>query len=142
LELRDVHIDAPEPWLFVRWGSHGKPPKNGRARRVPLFGVGLAAMKEWLRLLPSYAPKNPHALTFPTERGHRRQRCKPPRRWALLLKAAELDIPAKRTDGHTVRWHDLRHTCASSLVAGWWGKPWRLEMVRDMLGHSSVTVTE
>jgi integrase len=32
--------------------------------------------------------------------------------------------------------------CASSLVAGWWGRPWRLEMVRDVLGHSSVTVTE
>jgi hypothetical protein len=41
-----------------------------------------------------------------------------------------------------VRWHDLRHTCASSLVAGWWGHRWSLEEVREMLGHSSVLVTE
>jgi hypothetical protein len=41
-----------------------------------------------------------------------------------------------------VRWHDLRHTCASSLVAGWWGRRWSLEEVREMLGHSSVLVTE
>jgi len=41
-----------------------------------------------------------------------------------------------------VRWHDLRHTCASSLVAGWWGRQWSLEEVREMLGHSSVLVTE
>ena len=61
-----VHVDTSEPWLFVCWGSQGKPPKNGRARRVPLFGIGLAAMKEWLRLLPSYSPKNPHALAPPS----------------------------------------------------------------------------
>ena len=35
-----------------------------------------------------------------------------------------------------------RHTCASSLVAGWWGRRWSLEEVREMLGHSSVLVTE
>jgi integrase len=134
LELRDTHVDAPEPWLFVRWGSKGKPPKNGRPRRLPLFGIGLVAMKEWLRMLPRYAPKNPHGLAFPTERGCRRQK-KPPRRWARLLKSAKLHDLTIRHDRRPIRWHDLRHTCASSLVAGWWGKPWRrLEMVRDMLG--------
>ena len=30
----------------------------------------------------------------------------------------------------------------SSLVAGWWGRQWSLEEVREMLGHSSVLVTE
>ena len=35
-----------------------------------------------------------------------------------------------------------RHTCGSSLVAGWWGRAWRLEEVRDLLGHSTVRVTE
>src|SRR5690606_26232308 len=30
----------------------------------------------------------------------------------------------------------------SSLVAGWWGRVWRIEEVRDLLGHSSVKVTE
>ena len=44
--------------------------------------------------------------------------------------------------GRSFRWHDLRHTCGSSLVAGWWGRAWRLEEVRDLLGHSTVRVTE
>jgi integrase len=108
LELRDVHVDAPEPWLFVRWGSKGKPPKNGRPRRLPLFGIGLAAMKEWLRTLPRYSAKNPHGLLFPTERGCRRQK-KPPRRWARILKSAKLHDLTNRHDRRPIRWHDLRH---------------------------------
>ncbi len=40
-------------------------------------------------------------------------------------------------------WHDLRHTFASSLVAGWWGRVWGASgEVRDLLGHYSATVTE
>ena len=41
-----------------------------------------------------------------------------------------------------VRWHDLRHTCASSLVSGAWGRPWRLEEVAKVLGHSSIQTTQ
>jgi len=41
-----------------------------------------------------------------------------------------------------VWWHLLRHTAASSLVAGWWGRQWRLEEVRQFMGHSSIKVTE
>ena len=33
-------------------------------------------------------------------------------------------------------------TCATSLVAGWWGRRWTLEEVCKLLGHSSITVTE
>jgi hypothetical protein len=70
---------------------------------------------------------------WPTPRGARRQRGKT-YGFRKHLKAAGIV--------RAVRWHDLRHTCASSLVAGWWGNVWRLEFVRDLLGHSSVTVTE
>jgi integrase len=41
-----------------------------------------------------------------------------------------------------VRFHDLRHTCASHLVSGTWGRAWRLEEVRDYLGHSNISVTQ
>lgn len=37
-----------------------------------------------------------------------------------------------------VRWHDLRHTCASWLVQA--GVP--LTTIRDLLGHSTIAVTQ
>jgi integrase len=142
LELRDLHLEEDQPWLLVRCGSKGKPPKSGKMRRVPLFGIALAALREWLAGLPTFAPANPLRLVFPTARGCRRGKSKVPRGWSRMLAAAGLTAAQGRHDGRGVRWHDLRHTCASSLVAGWWGRPWRLEEVREVLGHSSVTTTE
>jgi integrase len=67
LHVADVHLDVPEgPWVNVRFGSKGKPPKNGRPRKVPLFGMALEAAREWLRVLPTYAPVNPEGLFCPT----------------------------------------------------------------------------
>lgn len=142
LELSDVHVDDAEPWLYLRWGSKDQPPKNGRPRRIELFGIGLEAMRSWLEALPLYAKRNPEKLVFPTRRGYRRGLSKQPRHWKEILRAARLDDARTRHDRRTVRWHDLRHTCASSLVAGWWGKRWSIQAVRDLLGHGSVTVTE
>lgn len=209
LELKDVVVNGPTPQVVVRYGSvkRGKklPPKNGKIRRVPLFGLGLEAMKAWLQQLADFLGeyKSEHGLVFPTSRGCRRQQGKPaggqylareaevtvkrivwraehraligdvfwrdgariaegmvpadareqlatalakaPKftryRWSDWLESAGL-APGPRHDGRPVRWHDLRHTCASSLVAGWWGRRWSLEEVRKVLGHSSITVTE
>jgi integrase len=132
--------------VLVRFGSYDKKKKRyrspkGRAgdkrtRRVPLFGLGLDAARAWLECLPTYAPKNPLGLMFPTPRGALRV-AKPPRTFVKVVKG--LDVPRL---GRKPWWHLLRHTCASSLVSGWWGQRWRLEDVRAVLGHSSVKVTE
>lgn len=167
LELRDLHVDGEEPHVTVRFGSPGKAPKNGRIRRVPLFGVALDAAREWLQVLPSYCPRNPKRLVFPTPTGSRRGIGKPLGNGAFLpspsgthiLVSGKARRVAKGSGTHAyvdrfdtvlaaagitrnVRWHDLRHSCASSLVAGFWGAPWTLQEVKDMLGHSSVSVTE
>lgn len=39
-------------------------------------------------------------------------------------------------------WHSLRHTCASMLVSGVWGRRWTLQEVAELLGHRSVSTTE
>lgn len=142
LELRDLVVDGPRPHIVVRWGSKGRKPKNGKIRTVPLFGLGLDAAKRWLEILPTFAPKNPHRLVFPTKTGARRAPSQHLQQGAgnrvngfrRALAAAGIE--------RRVRWHDLRHTCASSLIAGWWGPSWRLEEVREQLGHTSTRITE
>ena len=55
--------------------------------------------------------------------------------WPEHLVAAKIKRP--------IRWYDLRHTCASSLVSGWWTDAhWTLEMVQAYLGHNSRLSTE
>lgn len=158
LELRDLHVadDEPEPRVFVRFGSKGKPPKNGKTRTVPLFGVALDAVRRWLELLPTYAtkldrrakaraPHNPERLVFPTTTGTRRQKSKPAGGQYVGSDGRTLyrfHDWMRAAVGREVRWHDLRHTCASALVSGMWGRRWSQEEVRDLLGHSSVKVTE
>ena len=41
-----------------------------------------------------------------------------------------------------VRWHDMRHTCASSLIRGDWGDAWTAPEVKEMLNHSSLAMTD
>lgn len=41
-----------------------------------------------------------------------------------------------------VRWHDLRHTCGASLISGWWGRAWRLEEIKELLGHKDIAITQ
>ena len=144
----------------MRYGSKGKPPKNGKIRHVPLFGLGLWAARRWLHLLPEYAKENPLGLVFPWRRGGRRPLGKNFHTTRTVLdrngkrRPMSVDVfhehleaagivAAQRHDGRPVRWHDQRHTCASHLIAGWRGQsPWRLEVIRDLLGRSSISVTE
>lgn len=143
--LADLHVDGDEPFLFVRYGSKGKPPKSGKTRRVPLFGDALEAAREWLALLPSYARANPDKLIFPTATGCRRQAAKTlgngRMEAGVWVGRFEKYVRAAGIEKH-VRWHDLRHTCASSLVAGWWGRKWSLDEIKELLGHSSIVVTQ
>jgi integrase len=111
--------------VVVRRSAGGRPPKSGKPREVPLLPAAAAA----LAALPRRSP-----WVFPMLRGARQQEGKPPRHWASWVTAAGID--------RHVRWHDLRHTCATSLLAGWWGRKWTLDEVCSLLGHSSVKVTE
>jgi integrase len=145
LRTEDVHTDGAPPYVLVRFGSKGLTPKNRRVRKVPLFGLGLDAARAWEKILPSYAPKNPEALFFPTAYrepkidkkrgavgGARRQKGKVPAAWRT----------SKGSIGRPVWWHLLRHTCATALLCGWWGPKWTLPEVGKLLGHGSVRTTE
>jgi site-specific recombinase XerC len=152
LRLPDFHLGDAE--IVVRYGGGTDPTKAGKVKTIPLLRSGAEALAEWLRILPRFCSDNPRRLVFPGPLGGMRDVGHPLRRsswkdgrrstwdgWEDALAKAGI-IPEDRHDGRPVRWHDLRHTCASSLVAGWWGEPWRLEDLRVLLRHSSVKVTE
>lgn len=144
LELRDLHVDGDFPHVTVRFGSKGKPPKSGKIREVPLLPQAVEVCKRWLELLPSYCPDNPDKLVFPTPHGTRRGVGKPLGRICVNGEWIDAWKHAKRTVGlaRRFRWHDLRHTCASSLVAGFWGRRWSSEEIKEVLGHSSIVITQ
>lgn len=142
LEIQDLVVDGDDPHVMVRYGSRSKagaklPPKSGKKRKVPLTQSGLEVSREWLGLLPTYAPANPMALVFPSPRGHLRHQGKPLGTTGVLK--AHL---SKAGITRRVRWHDLRHTCATNLITGVLGRHWRLAEVQRVMGHSSSAVTE
>ncbi len=130
LRREDVHADGPRPFVYVRFGgAPDAPPKNGKARTVALFGIGLEAAQIAL------ATKGPnrHRLLFPAPRGGFRSK-------EHLLRW-DVWCAAKKAIGVDLRWHDLRHTCATSLICGWWGRRWELSEVREQLGHADIQTT-
>lgn len=125
LRWDDVHQDH----VVVRYGSDGAPTKSGKLRRVPLVPLAMIALKREME----FRGRTSSPLVFPALGGSRRDKGEPAG-WKIWIRAAGIT--------RNVRWHDLRHTCASSLVAGWWGRKWSLEEVKGMLGHASITTTE
>jgi integrase len=143
LEIADVHLEGDSPHVVVRYAGrkNGKklPPKSGKVRKVPLIAEAQAVTREWLELLPTFSPSNPHGLMWPTCRGHYRQQGKPLGKSGTVRKHYATAGIKLRPHLH---WHALRHTCASSLLAGWWGRRWAIEEVQVVMGHSSVTITQ
>lgn len=139
LRLEDVDLDANPPCIKVRVAGRTKdgralPPKSGKPRDVRLMADGAAVTREWLEMLPTFAPHNPHGLVFPTASGTYRQQGKPLGRSATFRQhLAKVGITRR------VRWHDLRHTCATNLIVI---HAWRLELVQKVMGHSSITITQ
>lgn len=141
LELPDLHVDGPKPSVYVRYGSIRKgkklPPKSGKRREVPLLPHAIPIAREWLAQLHDFAPVNEHGLVFPSRKGLVRLTGKPFGGAGGLLHQY-----CERAGVKRARFHDARHTCASSLIAGWWGRKWTIEEVKAFLGHSNSNTTQ
>jgi integrase len=141
--LRRVDVDVEGKRLMVRFGGPpDQPTKTGQVRPVPILGPALEAVRVWL---DGTTPRDGCDALFPrpigkVDRRHRLGGYRDPNHvidykvWKSSLKSAGLT--------RRVRWHDLRHTCASSLVSGWWGRRWSLHEVKDLLGHTTIDLTQ
>lgn len=143
LPISDVYVDAANPHVMVRFGSKNLPPKNGKKRKVPLFGDGLTSTREALDYIRGRY--NPDELLFPSPNGSRRRTGKPlgsitddVGEWVDAWALAKQRVGIARR----LRWHDLRHTCASNLVSGVLGRRWTLEEIQPVMGHSSILITQ
>lgn len=150
--LRWADVDLSNRVVTVRFNRRG-PTKNGKIREVPLLPPAHRALSLW----KSERPGLGGALVFP-KRVRKGEVAGEP--FGEGYNAGWMDrVDYRRPAGERelvqlpgwstklgisryVRFHDLRHTCASHLVMGTWGRPWRLDEVREVLGHSSIKVTE
>lgn len=121
LNLRWERVDLKANLILLE----GEDTKNGRRRSVPLNEEARAAMLNLARFRAEHCPAS--EWVFARRDGSRQQSIRQAFRIALR-KAGIADF----------RIHDLRHTCASWLVSA--GQP--LPAVRDLLGHSTVKMTE
>lgn len=99
--------------------------KSARRRSVPLNDAAIEALREMLAWRNRHASGSPWVFARDAER-----------RITTFQKG--FAAACQRAGIVDFRIHDMRHTCASWLVMA--GTP--LQTVRDLLGHSSVTVTE
>lgn len=119
-------IDWSRKVALIRHSWQGTATKRGETREVHLFAPALDALKRQRERVKQ------SAYVFPAIDGEARSRNYKPRLHCWLERAG-----VKRH----ARFHDLRHTCASHLISGSWGRAWTLEEVARHLGHSSSAVT-
>ena len=138
LRWRDVVLDDDRPHLHVV-RSYGGPTKSGKGREVPLLPPALEALRRVRRRTPGVGD----ALVWPSPSGGVwGGNSWDPGGWRRYALGATRPDSGGVLERH-VRFHDLRHTCASHLVQGTWlAAPMGLYRVRQWLGHSSMSVTQ
>jgi integrase len=122
LHLQWVDIDLGARLITVQRGRQGTP-KSGKVRHIPILDSVLPVLRQ--RALQ----RGGATLVFTGQKGVRNVR-RVQRWYKAALKRAGLDT--------TLRFHDLRHTCASWWVIGG-GDLFRLS---KLLGHSDVRITQ
>jgi integrase len=123
LEWADV--DLAHSLLTIRRSYDQPYTKSKKVRRVRMNAQLSVVLTEWKRACPK------GALVFPKPYGEggRRARERPPLKFVDHLEGAKC---------HGITFHDLRHTAASLMVMAGIS----LRAVQQMLGHSTIQVTE
>ncbi len=142
LRWSDIQLEGEFPHIHV-CRSYKGPTKNGKPRKFPIFPIVRQILERWQQICPT-----PDGLVFPSLTKKMKPR-------GMRGKGndngwADRKLNGKVVHGHKtqagitrhVRFHDLRHTCASHLVMGSWGVSWKLEEICEYLAHSDIKVTQ
>jgi integrase len=138
LKWEDANLEAGTLYVrrtlsLTRNGHVFALPKNGKGRSVELTRNATDALKGHLahqlqekgELGEEYQDQG---LVFPGEKGQ------PMRPWTLTRKLQRI---LERLALPHIRFHDLRHTCATLLL----GKGVHPKFVQELLGHTTISIT-
>ena len=138
LKCEDVDLEAGILQLrrtlsLTKDGHVFEQPKNGKGRSVELTEAAAEALRSHLKrqleeievLGDQYRDQG---LIFPGERGQ------PMRPYTLTGKLEKI---LKRASLPHIRFHDLRHTCATLLLS----KGVHPKFVQELLGHATISIT-
>lgn len=117
------YVDFEAQEVFVRG-------KGGKARRVPVGGPALQALKEWIKERQAAIAEKPGPALFINKKGDRLSGRTVQRRFAQLALRAGLP-----TGVHP---HMLRHSFASHLLQS----SGDLRAVQELLGHAQIATTQ
>lgn len=121
LEWGRVDLASDQPVLRLE----GRHTKSGKRRTVPLNDEARNALMRRKAFCAAHCPASP--WVFARASGER----------AVSVRNGFI-VACKRAGIEDMRIHDLRHTAASWMITE--GAP--LEVVKELLGHSSITMTE
>jgi integrase len=156
LRWERVHLDGPRPRIEVR-----EPLKTDYALRdVPLLPPAIEALRAWrdrggVRRARGFVFPSVTFAVGPNGKKRRVERLHDDsfdagwrdHPYTVTVKGKKVrkvreGTKARAGIARRVRFHDLRHTCASHLVQGTWGRALSLHEVKQWLGHSSIGVTQ
>ena len=142
LRWSDVKTAGDRVEVTVR-RSHKNAPKNGKVQVIPLLPKACRALSRLEAIAREEKKFGDDKLVFPAPRGGQRHR-NDDAGWSSRKVRGKARVGHREVAGITrrVRFHDLRHTCASHLLMGTWGTRFSLDEVREFLRHGSVTMTE
>ena len=132
-------VDLDRAMITIRRSYEQPFTKSKKIRRVRINQQLCAILLDWQKSLrierksaergSGEAPSPRETLVFPANDGDIRPRERPPRGFGEHLSGAGC---------HAITFHDLRHTAASLMVMS----GMHLRTVQQMLGHSTIQVTE